>query len=620
MRTRKASFMKLKSYRETLRKCFSLLTKGEIYKLVKVGFAQIVLAFLDLVGVLSIGLIGALSVYGIQSRTPTGQISWALKIMNLDQFSLQHQVSILGTMAGAILIFKSLSSAYINKRTLYFLGARSAELSARLVGKMAFSNVEQIKKRSRFENMFLLTNGVQSITVGVIGTLVGLFADFALVAIMFVGLLAVQPSIAISTVILFGMLAYVLYKIVNARLVYLVDRDTENQILNSQLLYELFGIYREIFVRGIRDDYVTRIAEQRRRSSRIASEIAFVPSISKYALEIAFVVGAFLFIGVQFLIKDAVGAISTIGIFIASTGRIMPAILRIQGAAINLRGSIAGARRTLVVIGELEAFTTIPKPNRAQYSRQDEFNAELTFRDVSFSYLDDSKVVLKGLNFDVHEGEWLAIAGPSGSGKTTLVDLMLGILKPTSGDVTLSGLDPEFSINMNPGSVAYVPQEGFFIEGSLSQNVALGVDDSNIDKTRVEYCLQTVGLDDLVNNSSLGVNTRVGELGSKISGGQKQRLGIARALYSNPKLLILDEATSALDAISEEKIIECLKQLKGKITIVSIAHRLSTVVNSDRVFYMENGEILASGKFNDVRKLVPNFDRQAELLRIAKDL
>ena len=618
MRTRKASFIKLKSYRETLRKCFSLLTKGEIYKLVKVGLAQIVLAFLDLVGVLSIGLIGALSVYGIQSRTPTGQISWALKFLNLDQFSLQYQVSILGTIAGAILIFKSLSSAYINKRTLYFLGARSAELSARLVEKMAFSNVEQINKRSRFENIFLLTNGVQSITVGVIGTIVGLFADFALVAIMFVGLLAVEPSIAISTVIFFGVLAYLLYKIVNVRLVYLVDRDTENHILNTQLLYELFGIYREVFARGIRDDYVTRIAEQRRKSARVASEIAFVPSISKYALEIAFVVGAFLFIGVQFLIKDAVGAISTIGVFIASTGRIMPAILRIQGAAINLRGSIAGARRTLAVIGELETFTK-PQLNRAQNSRQDVFNAALSFREVSFSYQDNSKKTLEGLNFDVHEGEWLAIAGPSGSGKTTLVDLMLGILKPTSGDVTLSGLDPESSITINPGCVAYVPQEGFFVEGTLSQNVALGVDNANIDEKWVEYCLQTVGLDDLVSNSNLGINTRVGELGSKISGGQKQRLSIARALYTSPNLLILDEATSALDAISEQKIIDCLQELKGKITIVSIAHRLSTVMSSDRVLYLEDGSIKAIGKFNEVRNAVPNFDKQAEILGIAKE-
>jgi ATP-binding cassette subfamily C protein len=521
-------------------------------------------------------------------------------------------------MAGAILIFKSLSSAYINKRTLYFLGARSAELSARLVEKMAFSNVEQINRRSRFENIFLLTNGVQSITVGVIGTIVGLFADFALVAIMFLGLLAVEPSIAISTVIFFGVLAYLLYKIVNVRLVYLVDRDTENHILNTQLLYELFGIYREIFVRGIRDDYVTRIADQRRRSSRVASEIAFVPSISKYALEIAFVVGAFLFIGIQFLIKDAVGAISTIGVFIASTGRIMPAILRIQGAAINLRGSIAGARRTLAVIGELEAFTT-PKPNREGKVRQDEFNAELSFRDVCFNYQDNPKKILVGLNFDVRQGEWLAIAGPSGSGKTTLVDLMLGILKPTSGNVTLSGLDPESSININPGCVAYVPQEGFFVEGTLSQNVALGVENENIDEKRVEYCLQIVGLNDLVTNSSLGIDTRVGELGSKISGGQRQRLSIARALYTSPNLLILDEATSALDAISEQRIIDCLQDLKGKITIVSIAHRLSTVMSSDRVLYLEEGSIIAIGKFDEVRRAVPNFDKQAEILGIAKD-
>jgi ATP-binding cassette subfamily C protein len=609
---------RFENYQETLKKCFSLLTKPEIYKLVAVGVAQMVLAVLDLVGVLSIGLIGALSVYGIQSRTPAGQITSALKLLNLDAMSLQFQVAILGSLAGVILIFKSLISAYIQKRTLYFLSARSAALSARLIEKMAFSNVEQINRRSRFENIFLLTNGVQSITVGIIGTIVAFFSDFSLVVIMFVGLLAVDPSIALSTVLFFGSLAYFLYRSVNSRLVELVNKDTENQIINTQLLYELFGIFREIFVRGMRKDYVTRIAEQRMRSSFIASEIAFLPSISKYALEIAFVVGAFIFIGFQFLIKDAVGAISTIGVFIASTGRIMPAILRIQGAAITLRGSVAGAKRTLDVIGELDA-VILPKSRESLMENQDHFQASLTFNDVSFTYRDNSYPTLKSLSFEISEGEWIAIAGPSGAGKTTLVDLMLGILKPSEGSIELSGLEPEITVNMNPGSVAYVPQEGFFVEGTLKQNVALGIADENIDSEYVELCLRTVGLDELVKSSNLGINIKVGELGSKISGGQKQRLGIARALYSTPKLLILDEATSALDAISEDKIIECLKNLKGKITIVSIAHRLSTIMSADRVFYLEEGQIMASGKFNEVRNAVPNFDRQADILGISKD-
>lgn len=603
-------------YKQTLTKCFSLLTRVEILKLLVVGFAQILLAVLDLVGVLSIGLIGAISVYGIQSRTPTGQISWALEFLRLDQMSLQYQVSILGTLAGVILIFKSFSSAYIQKRTLFFLAARSAVVSSRLIGKMAFSSLEQINKRNRFENIFLLTTGVQSITVGVIGTIIGFFSDFFLVVIMFVGLLAVEPSIAISTVFFFGFLAILLYKIVNSRLTNLVQKDTENQIINTQLLYELFGIYREIFVRGMRHDYVDRIALQRGRAARISSEISFLPSISKYALEIAFVVGAFLFIGFQFIIKDAVGAISTIGVFIASTGRIMPAILRIQGSAITLRGSVTGAKRTLEVMGELE-HTVMPDLQEMKSFPPKLFKPELVFENVSFTYLGESESTLENVNLQISEGEWIAIVGPSGSGKTTLVDLMLGILKPNKGTIKLSEMDPELAISLNPGSVGYVPQEGFFIDGSLRQNVALGISEDLVDTNRVKFCLDTVGLGELLNNSLLGINTEVGELGSKISGGQRQRLGIARALYSSPKMLIMDEATSALDAISEEKIIECLKNLKGSITIVTIAHRLSTVVNSDRIFYVEEGSIIASGKFEEVRKRVPNFDRQANILGIS---
>lgn len=602
----------------TLRKCFVLLNKNEIRKLYVVGLAQLFLAFFDLIGVLSIGLIGALSVYGIQSRSPSSQVTWALELLNIEDLTLQFQVAILGCLAGVLLITKTFCSAYINKKTLFFLAVKSAELSSRLIERLTFSNLEQIKKRSRFENMFLLTAGVQNITVGVIGVIIGLFADITLIIIMFFGLLAVDLSIAISIVTFFGAIGYLLYKLINVRLVQLVTMETEYQILNNQLLYELFGIYREIFARGIRDSYVSKIASERTKSALISAEVSFLPSVSKYVLEVAFVVGAFVFIGLQFILKDAAGAISTIGIFIASAGRVIPAILRIQGSAITFRSSLVGAKRTFDVIGELEVLSAAESANVISYTDID-FTGKIVFQDVSFTYMGNLSPTLKNLKFEIAHGDWVALVGPSGAGKTTLVDVMLGILKPTSGYVLLSGNYPESSVSRNPGCVSYVPQESFIFEGSLAHNVAIGIEFEEIDFEKVKMCLELVGLGDLVNSSELGVNLAVGELGSKISGGQKQRLGIARALYSSPKILILDEATSALDAVSEERIIKCLRSLKGNITIVSIAHRLSTVTSADKILYLDEGSIRAQGNFRQVRDSVPNFDKQAELLGIARD-
>lgn len=231
-----------------IKNCFVLLGKKEIQKIGYVAIGQLFLACIDFVGVMAIGLIGTLSVYGIQSRQPSGQLNWVLEFVNISQFTFQVQIAILGSFAGIVLISKSIISAWINRRTMVFLSNRSADISIRILHKLAFSNFEQIRKRSRFENIFAITSGVQSITVGVIGQIMGLFSDFVLITIMFIGLFVVDPSIALVTVALFGAVAVALYKLVNQRIADLATEGTEIQIKNGQALYELFGSYREVFL------------------------------------------------------------------------------------------------------------------------------------------------------------------------------------------------------------------------------------------------------------------------------------------------------------------------------------------------------------------------------------
>jgi len=601
-----------------IRNCFVLLSKGEIARLKVVALSQLLLAFLDFLGVLAIGLIGMLSVYGIQSRSPSGQLKWILETLKMQNWSFQTQVAIVGIFAGFALICKSLLSAYINRRTTFFLSARSAELSVRLIEKLTFSNLQQIRKRSRFENIYAITNGVQSITLGVIGTLVNLFADIVLILIMFFGLLFIDATIALTTVTLFAFIAVILYKMVNVQIGRLASDEANLQIKNGQLLYELFGSYREIFAGGVRLHYTERIAESQRRLARINAEIAFIPSISKYVLEVAFVIGAIVFVGFQFIIKDAVGAISSISVFIAASGRVIPAILRIQGAAIRFRGALIGAQKTLDVIEELKSFShRVPL---REHSPERKLKGELivSLEKVTFKYIATQKPVLFEIDLRIQPGEWIAIAGPSGAGKSTLVDVLMGIHKPNSGNVKIANMEPEEFILGWPGKVAYVPQDTFLMEGTLQQNVALGVEDVDIDSKRVLKCLEMVGLAEYARHQTLGISTEIKELGLNMSGGQRQRLAIARALYSKPKILILDEATSALDSLSEKTVIDCLTKLKGSMTIIAIAHRLSTVVHADRIIYLEKGRVLSSGSFKQVRRAIPNFDKQAKLSRIQK--
>ena len=208
----------------------------------------------------------------------------------------------------------------------------------------------------------------------------------------------------------------------------------------------------------------------------------------------------------------------------------------------------------------------------------------------------------------------MAIVGTSGSGKTTLVDLLLGIQNPNSGHVRISGLKPLEVVRRWPGALAYVPQDTHIINGSIKDNILLGYDPEDFKESFIYSAINTAQLQSLVQDAVKGINTHIGERGTNLSGGQKQRIGIARALLTRPKLLVLDEATSSLDSETEANLTDAVKQLRGVSTIVIIAHRLSTVREADVVIYLEKGTIKAIGNFAEVRKLVPNFDKQARLM------
>jgi ABC-type multidrug transport system fused ATPase/permease subunit len=204
--------------------------------------------------------------------------------------------------------------------------------------------------------------------------------------------------------------------------------------------------------------------------------------------------------------------------------------------------------------------------------------------------------------------------GPSGAGKTTLVDLVLGILKPTNGSVTISGMPPEEVVRKWPGAIGYVPQDVVIMNGTIRDNVSMGFAWNESLEELVWDALELAQLREVVERMPKGLETEVGSRGVKLSGGQRQRLGIARALFTKPALLALDEATSALDGQTESEFTSAINALKGKVTVIVIAHRLSTVKEADYLVYLENGRVLGKGSFENLRKCVKEFDEQALLM------
>lgn len=217
------------------------------------------------------------------------------------------------------------------------------------------------------------------------------------------------------------------------------------------------------------------------------------------------------------------------------------------------------------------------------------YNDILCVENVSFRYDDSETDVLKNVSFMIPKGKFVGIVGPSGAGKTTFVDILLGLLEPTSGRITIDGVDICTDIRAWQENLAYVPQSIYLIDGTIKENIALGMEEKDIDDRQVEKVLKMAELYDYVLALPDGIETKVGERGVKLSGGQRQRIGIARALYQQPEVLILDEATSALDNDTEKSITDTILKLKGKITILSIAHRVSTLEECDYKVDFQNG-------------------------------
>jgi len=233
---------------------------------------------------------------------------------------------------------------------------------------------------------------------------------------------------------------------------------------------------------------------------------------------------------------------------------------------------------------------------------------------VNYSYPGSESPAIENLTVKIEPGSRIGIVGQSGSGKSTLVDLLLGVITPASGEILISGVKPAIAVQKYRGSISYVPQEVYITQDSLKNNVALGIEPSEVSDSRVREVLHQCGLLEQFRELGLDLDSEIGGNARLLSGGQKQRLGIARALYTKPNLLVLDEFSSALDAATEADLNLELDNLGHEITIIQIAHRLSSIKNCDCIYYIEAGRIKELGTFNQLRALLPEFDAQASIM------
>jgi len=572
------------------------------------------MGLLDLLGVIAIGLLGALSVTGLQSRQPSGQVASALQILGLENFSFQTQATFLGVGSVALLVGRTILSIVFTRKILFFLSRRGAKISADLIAKLLSQPLLTVQARTTQETLYSVTSGVSLITLQVLATSVVLLSDIALLIIMATGLFIVDPLTSIGTFSIFFLISLFLYKFMHVRASILGEKSADLNIKSNEKIVEVFGSYRESVVRNRRDYYASEIGKLRYSLADASAETGFLPYVSKYVIESSVVLGALLIGAAQFVLQDAMQAVSTLSIFLAAGTRIAPAVLRIQQGTIQIKNSLGAAMPTLDLIEMLDKVNLKLNVNDRLDIVHSGFNAEIKVNNISASYPGMSLPALSQISFEISAGESVAVVGESGAGKTTLIDVLLGVLNTDSGSVTISGLVPTETVMRWPGAIAYVPQDVAIASGTFRENVALGYPAEEATEDLVMRALKIAHLDEYVNSLPNGIDAEVGEKGSRISGGQRQRLGIARAMFTQPHLLVLDEATSALDGETEANISDSISALRGSTTILMIAHRLSTVRNADKIIYLSQGKIIAMGSFEYLRSAVPDFDRQAKLM------
>lgn len=427
-------------------------------------------------------------------------------------------------------------------------------------------------------------------------------------------LVVTAPLTALVTLAYLGMIGLFLNMVLSRKALQAgrVNRTYSSYVV--VLMTDMVNALKEITLRNSAGSVAMAVHDNRVHATRARANINFVNAMPRFVFDGALVGGFAVIGGFAYLISGAHSAFTAVALFGVAGFRIAPSLVLFQNSMTqthtaapivndvldDIEGSIDYVRHADTV--GLQPIVGRPR--------------ELVLKDVAFTYPSATEPAVRGLDLVIPMGSTMGIVGSSGAGKTTLVDLLLGLLVPSTGSLQLDGVDLEDVLMDWRSHVGYVPQEVSLFDGTVAQNVALTWGD-DFDRERVEEALKRAQVWDIIEARPGGMDSRVGDRGLALSGGQRQRLGIARALYGDPLVLIMDEATSALDTKTESDVAFAIRNLKGQVTIISVAHRLSTIRDSDQVVFMRDGGIVACGSFDEVVDEVPDFAIQAALAGLA---
>lgn len=581
-----------------IKQLFALLTDEQIRHFYVLQVLVVIMAFTELLGIASIApfmaLIGDMSM--LETNGVFAQLYQLSGLNDPMDFLFYTGVFVL-----AMLTFSTVVSMF----TIWKLSIFGARIGTELADRLYTYYMQQSWQFHASGSSAQLTKQVSTeaarISNGIIQPLVRMNAKLVLALFISVSIVIYEPLIALLGLSIFSLAYFLLYRLVRKKLVSNGQKLSNVSTQRFRLMNEGFGGIKDVLLLNRSHDFIERFYDSGKVFARAQGTNIAISQVPRYFIElIAF--GAMISL-VLVLIKLHSGNLGEVlpilAVYALAAFKLLPALQQIYASVSTIKGNVAAFE---AVKEDLERSfenqkTLINTPMPTPIS----LHKSITLKEIEFRYPGKEVAAVDGVNMTIPVNSVIGLVGSSGSGKSTLIDLLLGLLTPQHGslyvdDIRITANNKRAWQNL----LGFVPQSIFLSEGTIAENIAFGVPKKNINLEQVNKALTLANLNELVEQLPEGVNTKVGERGVKLSGGQRQRIGIARALYHEAEVLVFDEATSALDGITEKIVMDAIHEFSGKKTIIMIAHRLKTVQKCDLIYFMEHGEIIDRGTYQDL--------------------
>ena len=495
-----------------------------------------------------------------------------------------------------------------------FVYGERVRTSARLLSHILNAPYTDVSTRSTAELMRTADSAVLQVFSYTIGGLLNTVASLLSISTMLVALLLLAPLPTLALITYFGLAALLFDLLAKPRAAAAGRVLTDASMHGIRTALAALGAIKELKLRGTQQHFVDNFEQAQLRGAYAGRTAAFIAGLPRYLLEILFIlaVGIIVVLGSQDADAGGGGPIGLLALFVAAGFRLLPAVSSLLASTSNIR---VGAGSLQLVYEEVMAarFSAREDTDIPSTTARVSFARSLSLEGVHFRYPRAAADVLHDVWLEVPRGTSLALVGGSGAGKTTLADVVLGLHRPTRGKVLVDGRDVLDNVRGWQQLLGSVSQDIYLLDATLAENVAFDEHPQDIDHQRVQRALAQAQLDEVVGALPDGLDTQLGERGARLSGGQRQRIGLARALYRNCEVLVLDEATSALDNETEHRINATIAGLRGTVTVIVIAHRLSTVRHADKVAFLNQGSVECVGTFAEVQAASPDFARLVAL-------